>query len=100
MAKKDSSFRVVLFEFILDFIGFFLPACKISLFRCFSGCFSIFQPVEEPQMDLFPADIYVSPISAISKDRYPGNSGAIISVNFPPEPCVFNGYVLLMHFSY
>lgn len=95
---NGSSFRAVLFEFLLNFVGFFLPVCKVSLLRGFSGRFSVIKLVKESQMNLFFAYADVRAILAVSKNGYSGHSGAIVPINFPPKSGVFKSYVLLFFF--
>nr|DAV67337.1 MAG TPA: hypothetical protein [Caudoviricetes sp.] len=97
--NKGSSFRAVLFELFLNFVGFFLPVCKVSLLRCFSSGFSVIQFVKKTQMNLLSANTYISPVLAISKDRHTRNSSAIVSIDFPPKSGVFKSYVFLVYFS-
>ena len=97
--NKGGSFRAALFEFLLNFVGFFLPARKVALFRCFPGRFSVIKLVKESQMNLLSANTYISPVLAISKDRHSGNSSTVIPVNFPPESGVFRSYVFPVYFG-
>ena len=100
MAKnKGNSFRAALFEFLFYRICFFLPVCKVSLLRYFASRFSVIQLVKESQMNLFFAYADISPVSAVSKNRHSGDSGAIISVNFTSKSGVFNSYVFPVYFG-
>lgn len=97
--NKDGSFRAVLIEFLLNFVGFFLPVCKVALLCCLSGRFSVIKLVKESQMNLSFAYADVRAILAVSKDGYSGHSGTIIPINFPPESGVFKSYVFPVYFS-
>ena len=50
-------------------------------------------------MNLLSANTYISPVSAVSKDGYSGNSSAIVTVDFPSETSVFRSYMFPVYFG-